>query len=54
MEKKSMILAIAGICAVVFLGISILLHGFGMTGYGMGMRGAAPYAVEHGGWGHHH
>lgn len=52
-----MILAICGIVAVVFLGMSILLHGFGMRGHYMGgpiTRGAAPYAYDHGGWGYHH
>lgn len=54
MEKTKMILSIAGIGAVIFLALSILLHGHGMGGYGMGTRGAAPYAYEHGGWGYHH
>lgn len=48
-----MILSIAGICAVILLALSIFLHGHGMGGYGIGMRGAAPYAVGHG-WGYHH
>ncbi len=47
-----MILAIAGIVAIVFLAIAILLHGYGMGG--RVMRGPVPYAYEHGGWGYHH
>lgn len=50
MEKSKMILAIAGIAAVVFLGIAVLFHGHG----GYGMRGAVPYVSGHGGWGHHY
>ena len=52
MEKSKIILAIAGIAAVVFLGIAILLSGHRVGGYGV--RGAVPYVSGHGGWGYHH
>ena len=54
LEKKKMILAIAGIAAVVFLGFAILFSGHGMGGYAM--RGAVPYVTGHGhgGFGYHH
>lgn len=49
-----MILAVAGIVAVVFLGCAILFHGYSTGVYGM--RGAVPYVTGHGhgGWGYHH
>lgn len=54
MEKKKMILAIAGIVAVVFLGLAVLFHGHGIGGYGM--RGTVPYVAGHGhgGFEYHH
>ena len=52
MEKKKMILAIAGIAAVVFLGFAIIFHGHSAGRYGM--RGAVPYVSGHGNWGYHH
>ncbi len=52
MEKTKLILTICGIAAVVFLAVAIMLHGYAMGGHVM--RGAAPYAYNHGGWGHHH
>lgn len=55
MEKKKVILAVAGILAVVFLATAILFHGHSVGGYGM--RTVAPavgYGGWHGDWGHHH